>query len=296
MDRNTPAQTDLFTPLLTWIEERAGDPHGERLTLERIAARAGLSPHHFSRLFTARTGQSVMAYVRARRLVRAARRLVDEPDARLVDLAFDCGFESQEAFTRAFKRLFGVSPGRFRFRLSSDLDEGASCMNTSSVLSAPVSRLPGLVTLDDFDVAGPTRRFDNASKSGIPELWPSLLRALPFEGQKPSRATYGVMRSVDRDEGSFDYMAGVAVEPQGELPAGFERLRIPAANYAVFRIVLDGSAIHPQVKSAMAIIWGRLIPESGLRLADQPDFELYDGRLELDQPGATIDFHVPVET
>ena len=110
MDSATPDPTDPFIALVAWIEQQLDDP----LTLERIALRAGLSPYHFSRLFTARMGRSVMAHVRGRRLVRGARRLCDEPDLKLVDLAFDCGFESQEAFTRAFKRVFGVSPGRFR--------------------------------------------------------------------------------------------------------------------------------------------------------------------------------------
>lgn len=96
--------------LLAWIEARLDEP----LTLDAIAAQAGLSPYHFSRLFTARMGRSVMAYARGRRLIRGARRLVAEPDIKLIDLAFDGGFESQEAFTRAFRRLFGVSPGRFR--------------------------------------------------------------------------------------------------------------------------------------------------------------------------------------
>jgi AraC family transcriptional regulator len=90
-------------------------------------------------------------------------------------------------------------------------------------------------------------------------------------------------------------MAGVAVEPGGDLPPGFERKEIPAATYAVFRIVLDGSAVHPQVKSAMAAIWETLLPASGLKVVDGPDFELYDGRFAPDAPGAAIDFHVPVE-
>ena len=106
MNSTAPPVLDPLSSVVTWIEQQLD----QSLTLESVAARVGLSPYHFSRLFTARMGRSVMAYVRGRRLVRGARRLCDEPDLKLVDLAFDCGFESQEAFTRAFKRLFGVSP------------------------------------------------------------------------------------------------------------------------------------------------------------------------------------------
>jgi AraC family transcriptional regulator len=288
MDRPTP---DAIAELIPWIEARLDDA----LTLDRIAQQAGLSPYHFSRLFTARMGRSVMAYVRGRRLVRGARRLCDEPELQLVELALDCGFESQEAFTRAFKRIFGVSPGRFRAGFALTPIEGQYPMNLPASTSTAVTRLPDLVRLEAFSIAGPARRFDQESRSEIPQLWSALIGALPFEGQVPSWATYGAVWGVDREEGSFDYMAGVGIVPGSALPAGFSEKRIPAATYAVFRITLDGSALHPQVKNAMATIWGQLIPASGLKLADSPDFELYDGKFEPTRPGAVIDFHVPVE-
>ena len=282
---------DPFKDILAWIEQQLDQP----MSLERIARQAGLSPYHFSRLFTARMGRSVMAHVRGRRLVRGARRLSDEPDLPLVDLAFDCGFESQEAFTRAFRRAFGVSPGRFRSGFAVAPIEGQYPMTVSATPSAAVVQLPGLVTLPAFHVAGPARRFDEATKSEIPQLWPALIGALPFAGQVQSWSTYGVVSDVDRGEGCFQYMAGVGVEPDCVPPPGFSLLAIPAATYVVFRITLDGSAIHPQVKRAMASIWGELIPATGLKLAGGPDFELYDGRFDPQKAGSVIDFHVPVE-
>lgn len=105
---------------------------------------------------------------------------------------------------------------------------------------------------------------------------------------------YGVVSCTNKAEGSFQYMAGVGVEAGCTPPKGFATLHIPAATYVVFRITLNGTALHPQVRDAMAAIWGRLIPESGLQLADGPDFELYDGRFDPQRPGAIIDFHVPV--
>lgn len=290
MDRLTPLGTPTLASTVMWIEENLDEP----LTLDRIAAHAGLSPYHFSRLFTARMGLSVMAHVRGRRLVRGARRLVEDPNLKLVDLAFDCGFESQEAFTRAFRRIFGVTPGRFRNGFAVAPMEGQYPMTTPTNASTSVFHLPDFVTLDEFCVAGPSRRFDQASRSDIPQLWSALIGALPFKGQAPSWTTYGVVSSVDRDEGSFDYMAGVGVEPSSELPRGFIEKHIPAASYAVFRITLNGAALHPQVRSAMATIWGELIPRAGLKLADGPDFELYESEFTPNRPGAIIDFYVPV--
>ena len=292
MDRMQPTDgADPFVLLIGWIEQQLDQP----LTLEQVAARAGLSPYHFSRLFTARMGRSVMAHVRGRRLVRGARRLCDEPDLKLVELAFDCGFESQEAFTRAFKRVFGVSPGRFRNGFAVEPIEGQYPMTVPTAPAPAVVRLPDLATLPSFRVAGPARLFDEASKAEIPQLWSALIGALPFKGQLPSWATYGVVSSADQAQGCFRYMAGVGVEPDFEPPPGFAAMQIPAATYAVFRITLDGSALHAQVKQAMAAIWGELIPQSGLRVVPGPDFELYDGRFDPRKAGSAIDFHVPVQ-
>ncbi|HEY9028780.1 MAG TPA: AraC family transcriptional regulator [Burkholderiaceae bacterium] len=227
--------------------------------------------------------------------MRGARRLCDEADLRLVGLAFDCGFESQEAFTRAFKRVFGVSPGRFRSGFAVDPIEGQYPMTVFTAVPVPVVRLPALAMLPAFTVAGPARRFDEATKSEIPQLWSALIGALPFPGQVRSWATYGVVSSVDAGEGGFQYLAGVGVEPGCVPPPGFSTMEVPAATYAVFRITLDGSALHPQVRQAMAAVWGELIPASGLTLVPGVVFELYDGRFDPQKAGSVIDFHVPVQ-
>jgi AraC family transcriptional regulator len=266
------------------------------LTLELIAKEAGLSCHHFSRLFTARMGRSVMAHVRGRRLVRSASRLIEEPDLKLVDLAFDSGFESQEAFTRAFKRVFGVAPGQFRSGFAVTPIEGQYPMTMPDPIQTNVIQLPEPVSLKAFVLAGFSRRFDAATKSEIPQLWSRLIGGLPFEGQIPSWNTYGVVWSADPTEGSFTYMAAVEIRDDAAVPPGFEQKRIPDATYAVFRITLSGGPLHPQVKAAMALIWGTLVPASGLKVADSPDFELYDGQFEPTRRGAIIDFYVPVET
>lgn len=284
------ASTDPLAAILVWIEQRLDDP----LTLDDIASQARLSPYHFSRLFTARMGRSVIAHIRGRRLIKAARRLIEEPELKLVDLAFDCGFESQEPFTRAFKRLFGVSPGRFRRGFAVTPLEGQFPMTMPDTALAAVEQLPDLVTLDAFTLAGPSRRFDDATKSDIPQLWSQLIGKLPFDGQVDSWDSYGLVWRADRASGSFNYMAGVKVQDGATPPAGFDRQHLPRTTYAVFRITLTGAALHPQVKAALAKIWCELIPASGLEIADGPDFEYMDGDFAPNRPGALIDFYVPV--
>jgi AraC family transcriptional regulator len=172
------------------------------------------------------------------------------------------------------------------------LTEGQYPMNAPAT---PVILLPEFVTKPSFRVAGPARRMDEDSKAEIPQLWSALIAALPFKGQTPGGATYGVVSSLDKSDGSFQYLAGVGIEPDCVPPPGFTTMDIPAATYAVFRITLNGSSLHPQVKQAMARVWDELVPASGLKVVDGPEFELYDGRFDPLEAGSVIDFHVPVE-
>jgi len=85
----------------------------EVLSLDELAAVAHFSPFHFHRVFQGMVGETLMAHVRRLRLERAAMRLKrsDEPVTRV---AFEAGYETHEAFTRAFRAMFHESPTRFR--------------------------------------------------------------------------------------------------------------------------------------------------------------------------------------
>jgi AraC-like DNA-binding protein len=86
------------------------------IDLAATAQRAGLSPFHFLRLFTAVIGVSPHQYLVRSRLRHAARLLADDERA-VTDVALDVGFADLSNFIRTFRRAAGVSPSGFR-RLS----------------------------------------------------------------------------------------------------------------------------------------------------------------------------------
>jgi AraC family transcriptional regulator len=85
----------------------------EDLALEELAAIAHFSPYHFHRIFSGMVGESLREHVRRLRLERAALRLKRGRDS-VTCVAFGAGYESHQAFTRAFAALFGVVPSVFR--------------------------------------------------------------------------------------------------------------------------------------------------------------------------------------
>lgn len=83
------------------------------LGLVELAAIAELSPHYFGEAFSLSTGKSPHCYVMERR-IECARDLLMDANRPIRDIAYAAGFSSQSHFTVIFRRVTGVTPGRFR--------------------------------------------------------------------------------------------------------------------------------------------------------------------------------------
>ena len=92
-----------------FVEANLGKP----LHLHDLAARAALSPFHFSRAFKTSAGMTPRAYVEQRRIEQAKRMLRESP-ASLAQVAIDVGFSTQSRLTSTFRRSTGFTPGQFR--------------------------------------------------------------------------------------------------------------------------------------------------------------------------------------
>lgn len=103
--------------LAPWRLRRAQDFIEAHLTedlgLHEIAAEAGLSPFHFARSFRRATGISPHRYLVLRRIERA-KQLLEATDLPIAQVALECGYAAQPAFTRAFARTTGTTPARHR--------------------------------------------------------------------------------------------------------------------------------------------------------------------------------------
>lgn len=266
----------------------------EELSLAGVADAAGLSSHHFSRMFRALTGETVTTYVRRRRLTEAARRLIHHDD-RLIDLAVTYGFESQAAFSRAFKRQFGVPPGAYRrgrrampwaYRptITADdfkLDEEFRAME------------PRVVEKPAFKVVGLSGEFSQQTNDQIPALWTAFWNRHKEVRSALGGHCFGMCIGVDDDR--FTYLAAVEVTDLDDVPEGMCGCDIAAQTYAVFSVPLAGKdPIGKELGRANRFIWKTWLPESGYRFAKAPDFEYYDERFDPKTLRGEIDLYIPI--
>ncbi len=102
-------QAGIIRDLLVWLESHL-DQH---LSLDNVALKAGYSKWHLQRMFKDVTGHAIGAYIRARRLSKAAvaLRLTSRP---ILDIGLQYRFDSQQTFTRAFKKQFNQTPAWYR--------------------------------------------------------------------------------------------------------------------------------------------------------------------------------------
>ena len=275
-----PAQKALW-----FIESHLADA----LTLDEIAGVGGISRFHMVRAFGAATGLSVMRYVRARRLSEAARALANgAPD--ILTLALDADYGSHEAFTRAFRDHFGVTPEKVRSSTCLDNLRLQEPIPMDSTLTDKL-RPPRFETGKPLLVAGISERCTHENGgAGIPNQWQRFHQKVGDIPDRVGQMAYGVCCNGD-DSGNFDYVAGVEVSDFSDLPREFSRVRIPEQRYAVFTHRDHISTIRRTVNT----IWNDWLPASGLKAADAPDFERYDENFDPLTGDGGLEIWVPVK-
>ena len=102
-----------YRPEITDIVNYMREHLGEAMSLHSMAARANLSANYFSNLFTQQTGRSFVSYLNQMRLEQA-QMLLKDGDMTIQEVAWQCGFPNASYFNRIFRRMVGMSPGRWR--------------------------------------------------------------------------------------------------------------------------------------------------------------------------------------
>jgi AraC-like DNA-binding protein len=103
--------TTIISKVIDFIEEHLTSE--ENLDLDKIATMANYSKYHLHRMFSNIVGCTIHQYIQKRRLTEAAHQLV-YTDISIMDISLNAGYETQQSFTLAFKRLYEKSPQAYR--------------------------------------------------------------------------------------------------------------------------------------------------------------------------------------
>ena len=237
--------------------------------LEDVARASHVSKFHLTRAFSEVMGMSLMKYVRRRRLTESAKVLAEgAPD--ILSVALGHGYSSHEAFSRAFKEEFHLTPEMVRSQghLSNLL-----LMEPIAMTTTPLPKLtaPRVETLATKRLVGLVERYNLESAAGIPSQWQRFVPYLDNLPNKVDSVAYGVCYNYAED-GVFDYLSGVEVQTENDVPFGLVQLNLPEQKYAVF----SHNGHISEIRSVISAIWNDGLPQSGYEAAAGPTLEKYD--------------------
>ena len=274
-----PETESFYARVVQRVIEHVASHLDEALPLEAMARQACLSPFHFHRVFRGMVGETLVELGRRLRMERAAWRLL-HTDRPVTVIAFDAGYETHEAFSRAFRVSYAESPSVFRRRRRARIELAAPCgvhFRDDGQVPAFVPVNSGGSTMNVEIARQPEHRVGTVRHIGpyiqISEAFARLgdLAAPLFE--RPGAMMVALFHD-DPDTTPADQLrsdAGVVVGEGVPLPDGLTEQKIPAGEYA--------STIHvgpyEQLGDTWARFMGEWLPASGRRMGPGVSYEIY---------------------
>jgi AraC family transcriptional regulator len=259
--------------VLTHIQQHLDDP----MPLDALAGIACFSPYHFHRVFTGMVGEPVKEYVRRLRLERAAGQLKHGADS-VIAVALAAGYESHEAFTRAFRLTFGQSPAEFRLasRATWAVSPAGLHYEAGGAVTHFRTQRGGVMEVTIKTLAPMRVAFVHHAGpyEEVGEAWDRLCLALGKEGwlggeQKFIGVGYDDPAVTPPERVRYD--ACITVGEEFVPPEGIEVKTIEGGEYAA---ALHQGPYH-EVSGVYSMLYGQWLPRSGRRMRNQPALEFY---------------------
>ncbi|MCC0646958.1 AraC family transcriptional regulator [Clostridioides sp. ZZV15-6598] len=270
----------------------------EDISVNDVAKESGYSYYHLTRLFKSMFGESVGSYIKKRRLVNSSKELLYS-DKRVLDIAIDSGFESSEAFSRAFKSIYKVSPIEYR-KNRIDVFVGKKKkleLDFMKHLVENVTIKPVIKEIDSIKVIG-IRDKVILEDDSLPSLWErfrEIHHMVP--NTLPSSRAFGICEAAPQihllsETMEFNETIGLEVSSYESIPSLFVSKNIDGGKYAVF--THTGSL--DKLDKTYEYIWGTWFLSTNEEIDIRDDFEIYDERfLGPDNVDSQIDICIPIK-
>lgn len=283
---------NTFEKAIIYIENHLG----EDINVSDVAKEAGYSYYHLTRIFQSLLGESIGNYIKKRRLSNGAKQLLYS-DKKIIDIALENGFESSEAFSRAFKSVYRVSPKEYRHnRLEVFIgNKKEFSIDLLKHITSNITVQPKIKYIDDIYVAG---IHGVSSVNNIYSLWQKFEDVIDeIPNKHHSERTFGICEQLQEThtlnyDMNFSEVIGMEVTCYDNLPKGIVAKTIPSGKYAVF----THRGPLSEILKTYEYIWGTWVLLTKEVLDERGDFELYDKRfLGWDNDQSEMDIYIPIK-
>ena len=255
--------------------------------LDDLAAIAHFSPFHFHRIYRGVTGETIAATVRRLRLARAAQ-LLAAGDESVTQVALAVGYDSPQAFSRAFREFAGIAPRAFQQQrgfaglglVARPPGEGKRGRRELAV--EIVERVPQRVWA--LVHRGPA--------STIPHTWWQLMQTA---GSWPVRGRLGIARGDGAEgshspDGGFEYHAAVVLDGEPQKADGLVSVGVAGGRYAQHTLI----GPYTQINAAIGALYSAWLPHSGFEPDDRPMLEVYHSPHDTPPLDQRTDLLIPI--
>lgn len=272
--------------------------------LASIADVANFSPYHFHRLFLAWMGETLGDYVRRRRLEAGALMLNHQRHTPVLNIALDVGFGSSEAFSRAFKQHFGMTPSDWRKSAPARREASLAAQRNPDQVESKRDQVPVERTGNDGEpffeepimnitiaTLAPVRvaymRHIGPYGPSISRFWQEQFLPWRHANGLEQASCYGIGYD-DPDvtpPSKCRYDACVVVPEEFVAHAPVSIATLPGGRYAVADFRGDG----PAIGGAWIELLRRWLPSSGMQPDSRPFFEYYPADAYYDAASGTME-------
>ncbi|MHB1151187.1 MAG: AraC family transcriptional regulator [Eubacteriales bacterium] len=271
----------LLNQAMNYIETNL---EGE-IDFNKVARLACCSENHFRRMFSYLAGMSVGDYIRKRRLTAAAVLLQNEHE-KIIDIALRFGYESPDAFSKAFQAMHGITPSQVK--KNKVTLKYFQPMTFGLTIKGGISLNYRIVEKSAFNIIGKSGKIPlvyNGPNTGIADVWgkhkrEDLLTLVGYSDMEPKGIlnVYANFEDKTTEGTELDFYVGIASDkPMPERwISRFEVLKVEASEWVVFTSV----GTYPDtVKEIWSKIYPEWFPSSGYEHSGGPEmmwFESYD--------------------
>jgi AraC-like DNA-binding protein/predicted transcriptional regulator YdeE len=276
---------DNIKEALEYIDGHLDEP----ISFESLAKRFHFSPYYFHRMFSVIVGKAIAAHIRDRRLILACLKLVNT-DESVMNIGLDNGYNSAQAFSRAFRDAYGLPPSEYRRQGFAPV-----IVTVDEMIMKFTNRLRGGVYINPKMIKKEALTITGVSGDGnkTAEVWETFIKLnaeKPVKG-KLSDNSYEI-RIYDGDKCTVH--VGYAVSGRGS-DGAYSYFPLPASEYASFDVyVANGYDSENKAMDEWLETNGQGYTE---RLLDGRHYcvEYYDERFHGDESASIVEIWVPVE-
>ena len=290
---------DCIQKGIDFIEARLHTP----IPLKEVSAHVNMSHWHFQRIFKAVTNETLKSYVRSRRIANSMQLLFNK-QLSILDVALESGFDSHEAYTRAFQRLFGTTPSEYRNKAQQSLilkkpkldSHYLENLNNNLVLEPRIHNFGGkqLVGIKISVIGIESEKTNIASK--LPELWNNFMQCMHVIPNRVKDYFYGVISTENDEQGNqqlfYCACAEVTHIESNDVPTNMTTFHLSEQVYAEF--THKGLVNVEHFNHTISYIYSNWLLRSNMKHTYGPDVEVYGPEFKMDSHDSVVYYAIPV--